>query len=62
MDDIDRSRKMNQDYILDRSVVRDHENAERATLSNSYAESLVRNNPNRFQIVPNQDLINGKDF
>jgi hypothetical protein len=62
MDDIDRSSKMNQDYILDRSVVRDNENAERGTLSNSYADSLVRNNPDRFQIVPNQDLIKGKDF
>jgi hypothetical protein len=26
------------------------------------ADSLVRNNPDRFQIVPNQDLIKGKDF
>ena len=31
MDDIDRSSKINQDYILDRSVVRDNENAERGT-------------------------------
>jgi hypothetical protein len=62
MDDIDRSSKINQDYILDRSVVRDNENAERGTLSNSYADSLVRNNPDRFQIVPNQNLIKGKDF
>jgi hypothetical protein len=62
MDDIDRSSKINQDYILDRSAVRDNENAERGTLSNSYADSLVRSNPDRFQIVPNQDLIKGKDF
>ena len=62
MDDIDRSSKINQDYILDRTVVRDNENAERGTVSNSYADSLVRGNPDRFQIVPNQDLIKGKDF
>ena len=62
MDNIDRSSKMNQDYILDRSVVRDNENAERGTLSNAYADSLVRSNPDRFQIVTNQDLIKGKDF
>jgi hypothetical protein len=62
MDNIDRSSKINQDYILDRSVVRDTENAERGTLSNSYADALVRGNPDRFQIVPNQDLIKGKDF
>ncbi len=62
MDAIDRTSKMNQDYILDRSVVRDNENAGRGTLSNSYADSLVRSNPDRFQIVPNQDLIKGRDF
>jgi hypothetical protein len=62
LDDIDRSSKMNQDYILDRTVVRDNENAERGTVSNSYADSLVRGNPDRFQIVPNQDLIKGKDY
>ena len=62
MDNIDRTSKMNQDYILDRSVVRDSENAERGTVTSSYAESLVRGNPDRFQIVPNQDLIKGKDY
>ncbi|MEP6886444.1 MAG: hypothetical protein ABJC66_16970 [Gammaproteobacteria bacterium] len=62
MDDLDRSSKINQDYILDRAVVRDNQNAERGTLSNSYADSLVRGNPDRFQIVPNQDLIKGKDY
>jgi hypothetical protein len=62
MDNLDRSSKINQDYILDRSVVRDTQNAERGTVSNSYADSLVRNNPDRFQIVANQDLIKGKDY
>lgn len=62
MDNLDRSSKINQDYMLDRTVVRDNENAERGTLSNSYADSLVRGNPDRFQIVPNQDLIKGKDY
>lgn len=62
MDSIDRSSKMNQDYILDRSVVRDTENGERGTVSNNYADSLVRGNPERFQMVPNQDLIKGKDY
>lgn len=62
MDNLDRSSKINQDYILDRSVVRDNQNAERGTVSNSYADSLVRNNPERFQIVANQDLIKGKDY
>jgi len=45
-----------------RAVVRDNQYAERGTVSNSYADSLVRSNPERFQIVANQDLIKGKDY
>jgi hypothetical protein len=61
-DNIDRSSKAFQYYLLDRSVVRDTENGERGTVTNSYADSLVRGNPDRFQLVPNQDLIKGKDY
>ena len=61
-DNIDRSSKVFQDYVLDRSVVHDTENGERGTVTNSYADSLVRGNPDRFQLVPNQDLIKGKDY
>jgi hypothetical protein len=61
-DDIDRASKASQDYMLDRSVVRDIDNGERGTVTNSYADSLIRGNPERFQIVPNQDLIKGKDY
>ncbi|HEY4972410.1 MAG TPA: hypothetical protein VII41_02310, partial [Steroidobacteraceae bacterium] len=62
MDDIDRSSKAFQDYTLDRSVVRDTNLSERATVNNSYADSLVRANPERFEIVPNQNLIRGLDY
>jgi len=62
MDDIDRGSKMTQDYILDRSVVRDNDLNERGTVNNSYADSLVRANPDRFELVGNQDLIRGKDY
>lgn len=62
MDNIDRASKMNQNYILDQSVVTDNENGERGTVSNAYADSLVRANPNRYQIVPNQNLIKGQDY
>ena len=62
LDNLDRSSKLTQDYILDRSVVQDNDRAERGTLSNNYADSLVRANPDRFQIVPNQDLIRGLDY
>jgi hypothetical protein len=62
MDDIDRSSKAFQDYTLDRSVVRDNDYSERGTVSNSYADSLVRANPDRFQIIQNQNLIRGLDY
>ncbi len=62
LDDIDRSSKVFQDYQLDRSVVRDNDYSERGTVSSSYADSLVRANPDRFQIIPNQDLISGQDY
>jgi hypothetical protein len=62
MDSIDRSSKITQDYILDRSVVRDSTTGDRGTVSNGYADSLVRANPDRFQVVPNQNLIAGKDY
>jgi hypothetical protein len=62
MDSLDRSSKITQDYILDRSVVRDTVNGDRATISNNYADSLVRANPDRFRVVPSQDLIAGKDY
>jgi hypothetical protein len=42
--------------------VTDNENGERGTVSNNYADSLVRANPNRYQIVPNQNLIKGQDY
>jgi len=62
MDNIDRASKMQQDYMLDRSVVTDNENGDRGTVSNNYADSLVRANPDRYQIVPNQNLIKGADY
>jgi hypothetical protein len=62
MDSLDRTSKIQQNYMLDRSVVTDNENGERGTVSNNYADSLVRANPNRYQIVPNQNLIKGQDY
>ena len=62
VDDLDRSSKAFQDYQLDRSVVRDQAYTEHGTVSNSYADSLVRANPDRFQIIQNQDLIKGTDY
>ncbi|HEX3892703.1 MAG TPA: hypothetical protein VHW46_09045 [Terracidiphilus sp.] len=45
-----------------RSVVKDTENDDRATVGNRFADSLVKSNPGRFEIVQNQDMIRGRDF
>jgi hypothetical protein len=62
MGNIDWQSKITQDYILDRSVVKDVESDDRATVGNRFADSLVKMNPNRFEIVQNQDLIRGRDY
>jgi hypothetical protein len=64
MANIDWSSKLTQDYILDRSVAKDNDydpNAA-ATVNNKFADSIVRANPDRFEIVQNQDLIRGRDY
>lgn len=60
--DIDWQSKINQDYILDRSVIRDTDDTVHATLGNNLADNLVRNNPNKLEYVPNQQLVQGVDY
>ena len=60
--DLDWSSKVTQNYILDRSVVKDNEWDEHGTVGNRLADSLVKANPDRFEIVPNQDMLRGRDF
>jgi len=49
-------------YLLDQSVVQNNATGAHSTQWNSTADALVKTNPNRFQYVPNQNLIQGKDF
>jgi hypothetical protein len=60
--DIDWQSKINQNYILDRSVIRDTADTVHATTSNNLAEALVKSNPNKLEYVPNQQLIRGVDY
>ncbi len=57
--------KVNQGFaniLLDQTVVRDSENHVRGTVSNDYADALVKADPNRFQYVPTQDYLKGIDY
>jgi hypothetical protein len=45
-----------ENYQLDQTVVQDNESSARGTLGYASADSLVKNNPNRYQYVPTQDL------
>jgi hypothetical protein len=60
--DLDWQSKINQDYILDRSVIRDTGDTVHATTGNSLAEALVKSNPNQLEYVPNQQLVRGTDY
>jgi hypothetical protein len=60
--DIDWQSKINQDYILDRSVIRDTADTVHATTSNSLADALVKSNPGKLEYVPNQQLVQGVDY
>ena len=59
---IDWQSKINQDYILDRSTIRDTSDTVHATTGNSLADALVRSNPNQLEYVPNQQLVRGTDY
>jgi hypothetical protein len=58
----DRANQNFSNYQLDRTVVQDSQTGERGTVFNKYADSLVQNDPNRFQYVPTQDMLKGIDY
>ena len=60
--ELDWQSKINQNYILDRSVVRDSDDTVHATMGNKLADALVRSNPTQLEYVPNQQLIQGVDY
>jgi hypothetical protein len=60
--DIDWQSKINQNYILDRSVIRDSADTVHATTGNNLADALVRSNPTQLEYVPNQQLVQGVDY
>jgi hypothetical protein len=61
-DAMDKESKNFQDYQLDQSVVVDGKTGARGTISNQYADLLVKADPNRFQIASSQDLLKGRDY
>ena len=60
--EIDWQSKINQDYILDRTVIRDSGDTVHALVSNDLADALIKSNPNQVEVVPNQQLIRGRDY
>ena len=57
-----RMSKSFQEYTLDQSVIVDKNTGEHATAWNQTADLLVKIDPNRFQYVPNKDLLKGVDY
>lgn len=62
MGNIDWQSKISQDYILDRSNIRDTADTVHATTGNGLADMLVKSNPNKLEYIPNQQLIQGVDY
>ncbi len=62
MDSIDRQSKAFQNYTLDQTQIQDNNRNVRGTVSNGYADALVKADPNRFQYVATQDFIKGVDY
>ncbi len=61
-DNMARASKSFQEYTLDQSVIVDKNTGEHATAWNQTADLLVKADPNRFQYVPNKDLLKGTDY
>ena len=49
-------------YLLDQTVVQDNNTGVHATIWNQYADSLVKNDPNRYQYVQTPDFLKGIDY
>jgi uncharacterized membrane protein YqiK len=62
MGNINWQSKITQDYILDRSVVKDTDYDATATVGNRFADALVKANLYKFEIVPISELIRGRDY
>lgn len=58
----DRTNQGFANILLDQTVIQDTEHNARGTISNDYADALVKANPNRFQYVPTQDYLKGIDY
>jgi hypothetical protein len=62
MDNIDRFSKSFQNYQLDQTELQDNDQNARGAIPNSLADTLVKANPDRFQMVPTQSFLKGADF
>jgi hypothetical protein len=57
-----RSNQNFSNYLLDQTVVQDNATGAHGTVWNQYADSLVKNDPNRFQYVQSPDFLKGIDY
>jgi hypothetical protein len=57
-----RSNQNFSNYLLDQTVVQDNNTGGHATVWNQYADSLVKNDPNRYQYVQTPDFLKGIDY
>jgi hypothetical protein len=61
-DSQDRRNQNFSNYLLDQTVVQDNNTGAHGTVWNQYADSLVKNDPNRYQYVQTPDFLKGIDY
>ena len=61
-DSQDRRNQNFSNYLLDQTVVQDNNTGAYGAVWNQYADSLVKNDPNRYQYVQTPDFLKGIDY
>lgn len=61
-DNISRNGQGFSNYLLDQTVIQDNQQNAHGTVWNSTADSMVRSNPNRYEIVQTPDFWKGVDY
>jgi hypothetical protein len=57
-----RSNQNFSNYLLDQTVVQDNNTGAHGAVWNQYADSLIKNDPNRYQYVQTPDFLKGIDY
>jgi hypothetical protein len=61
-DERDKTNQGFSNYLLEQTVIQDNEKGTHSTEWNATADAMVKNNPQRYEYVPNQNFWKGVDY